>query len=112
MFSRRSFLSSVIGLAAAPAVVRASSLMKVVTPVADGHFITMYGYRFGVHEQEQMEGRILRPSPGVVQSWSDALYREANRKPLITSASSVVRGNMLVTKSSDGRYYSKFVKGR
>jgi len=47
--TRRGFLGAMLAAAAAPAIVKADSLMKVVVPkhVADGHFITMYGYKIG-----------------------------------------------------------------
>jgi len=60
--SRRGFLGAILAAGAAPAIVKAESLMKIVVPkhVADGQFLVMTGYRFGNGDREQMEGRIQR----------------------------------------------------
>ena len=56
-FTRRGFLTSMLALSAAPAIVKADSLMKIVVPkrMGDGQVITIYGYRIGNGDQPVME---------------------------------------------------------
>jgi len=140
MTTRRGFLAGLLTLGAAPAIVKADSLMKIAVPkhVAEGHFFTMHGYKFGNSPTDsiwtptieeviandrwetppelEIRARPFISTDEISKAWSEALYREANKKGHWVE---VDKSPILVSKprtfsllATNGRRYSQFPKGR
>jgi len=110
--TRRGFLGAMLAAAAAPAIVKADSLMKVVVPkhVADGHFITIYDYKIGngpTTFDKQFKSDVVDAytrGDCLQQQYADVIERvmlDEDQAPLISGELGYVNGFTVVVSEID-----------
>jgi len=106
--TRRGFLGAMLAAAAAPAIVKADSLMKVVVPkhVADGHFITIYDYKIGNDPTTFKSDVVDAYTRGdcLQQQYADVIERvmlDEDRAPLISGELGYMEGFTVVVSEID-----------